>query len=141
MKYFITLAAFFLFLSTDMQQVAAQSLSPQADADAIAMAAQRIQSNSDRTGIDSPGQIVVAYFTPRDRKPAANHTERIRRIVEEAANFYHRELNRHGFQERQMEVLRNSDGKVDVIDVIGMDKDEDYDKPDGQKIRNETIAD
>lgn len=111
-----------------------------ADGDSIAIAESRICDRGDSDGIESPGQIVVAYFTPRDRKPASEHTQRISRIVEEAGSFYCRELQRHGFPNREMSVLRNENGTVDIIDVVGRGRDRDYDKPDGQKIRNETVA-
>ena len=111
-----------------------------ADRESIVIAESRIRDRGDSDGIESPGQIVVAYFTPRDRKPASQHTQRIRRIVEEAGTFYRQELQRHGFPDRQMSVLRNEKGAVDIINVVGRDRDSDYDKPDGQKIRNETVA-
>lgn len=111
-----------------------------ADGDSIAIAESRIRDRGDSDGIESPGQIVVAYFTPRDRKPASKHTQRISRIVEEAGSFFCRELQRHGFPNREMSVLRNENGTVDIINVVGRGRDRDYDKPDGQKIRNETVA-
>lgn len=119
----------------------AQSKSPQASIEAsdeeIGRANERIAAEVAEASIDSPGQVVVVYFTPRDRAPAANHTERIRRIVAETKGFYDQELERHGFDNRSMQVLRNDAGDVDVIDVIGVDAN--YDKPDGGRIRKEVV--
>ncbi|MGI9473533.1 MAG: NPCBM/NEW2 domain-containing protein [Rubripirellula sp.] len=123
-----------------MNTLSADTIAHQADADAVDLSERRIENSLKSGATDSPGRVVVAYFTPRDRAPANNHTERIRRIVEEAATFYGRELNRHGFSDRQMSVLRDDDGEVEVIDVVGKDDDKDYGKPDGRRIREETVA-
>ncbi len=103
------------------------------------LASQRIATAIDADPIASPGQVVVVYFTPADIEPAANHTERIRLIVAETAGFYERELARHGFAKRTMKVVRNGDGEVDVIDVVGAGQGGDYGKPDGHKIRQEVL--
>ncbi|EMI28571.1 Glycosyl hydrolase family 98 putative carbohydrate binding module [Rhodopirellula europaea SH398] len=109
----------------------------QASASSVAVARKRIAQAIKTDPIESPGRVVVVYFTPRDRQPAANHTARIRRIVEETAKFYESELKRHGFPNRSMHTLRNERGQIDIIDVVG--EQTDYDKPDGQKIRDEVI--
>lgn len=111
----------------------------QADSDQLAVAEARMNAAVATDGVDSPGRVVVVYFTPRDRQPAANHVERIRRIVEETSQFYERELEHHRFPGRTMNVLRNAEGEVELIDVVGADLDKDYDKPDGQKIRREVV--
>ena len=108
-----------------------------ATTDDIAVARQRISSGIADGAIASPGKVIVVYFTPKGRPPAANHIERTRRIVNETASFYEDELARHGFPNRSMNVHRDADGKVAVIDVIG--KETDYDKPDGDKVREEII--
>ncbi len=36
-------------------------------------------------------------------------------------------------------MLRNQAGAVEVIDVVGVDNDKDYGKPDGDRIRKEVI--
>ncbi|TWU59992.1 NPCBM/NEW2 domain protein [Rubripirellula tenax] len=112
---------------------------PRADATEIATADRRIRTSANADGVASPGQVVVVYFTPKDRTPAADHVARMRRIVNETAGFYSSELERHGFPDRTMNVLRNADGEVDVIDVVGDDADESYGKPDGGRIRDEVI--
>ncbi|TVP99966.1 MAG: glycosyl hydrolase [Planctomycetaceae bacterium] len=111
----------------------------QADAGEIAIANRRIETAVQSAGIDSPGEVVVVYFTPRDREPAANHVERMRRIVDATDQFYTQELERHGFPGRRLNVHRDEAGLVAVIDVVGKDADKDYDKPDGQKIRREVV--
>jgi len=111
----------------------------QANQQEIAIANERIATAVDASSIESPGRVVVVYFTPSDRKPAADHVERIRRISEETAGFYERELQRHGFANRSMNVLRDEQGRVDLIDVVGAEKDKDYGKPDGSKIRDEVV--
>ncbi len=105
----------------------------------IAEAENRIRSAVKSDSIESPARLVVVYFTPADREPAAKHVERIRLITEEAGTFYQKELIRHGFPDRKLRVLRNQAGAVDVIDVVGVDKAKDYGKPDGARIRNEVI--
>lgn len=108
-----------------------------ASAASVTVARKRIAQAIKTDPIKSPGRVVVVYFTPRDRPPAASHTARIRRIVEETAKFYESELKRHGFPNRSMHVLRNDRGQIDIVDVVG--EQTDYDKPDGQKIRDEVI--
>ncbi|KLU07454.1 putative transmembrane protein [Rhodopirellula islandica] len=127
-------------ITGDIHECAGQSpaiVRMQASAPSITMARKRIGQAVKADPIDSPGRVVVVYFTPRDRPPAANHSSRIRRIVEETAGFYERELKRHGFANRSMHVLRNQRGQVDIIDVVG--EETDYDKPDGRRIREEVI--
>jgi hypothetical protein len=111
----------------------------QATESELRLASQRIATAVEADPIASPGQVVVVYFTPVDIKPAVNHTERIRLIVAETAGFYERELTRHGFADRTMKVVRNGDGEVDVIDVVGAGQGGNYGKPDGQKIRDEVL--
>lgn len=124
-----------LFFSTE-SRAAGPIASRQADRDQIAAAEQRIES-SRTNAIESPGQVVTVYFTPKGLPPAANHTARIRRIVQEAADFYGAELTRHGFADRAMSVLRDADNQIRVIDVTG--RDANYGKPDGRKIRDEIV--
>ncbi len=106
----------------------------------IQLANQKIASAIGSGSMDSPGRVVVVYFTPNDRPPAKDHVERIRRIVEETAGFYDRELARHGFADRHLRVYRNAQKQVEVIDVVGAGPDADYGKPDGNKIRQEAVA-
>lgn len=110
-----------------------------ADRQAIVMASERFDGAVAENAIDSPGEVVVVYFTPKDRQPAADHVARIRRIVEETASFYERELGRHGFKDRKMNVRRDAEGQVMVFDVVGANNDRDYGKPDGSKIRDEVV--
>lgn len=105
----------------------------------MAAAAARIDQAIRREPVDSPGQVVVVYFTPRDRPPAADHVARLGRIVDETARFYESELTRHGFAGRRLNVARDADGKVRVLDVVGEDLDQNYNGPDGQRIRQETF--
>ncbi|WP_404307024.1 NPCBM/NEW2 domain-containing protein [Neorhodopirellula lusitana] len=107
------------------------------DAAGIKLAEQRIAGGLRSGSMDSPGGIVVVYFTPKDRPPAKDHVERIRRIVQTTASFYEDELARHGFANRKINLRRDSDGKISIIDVEGKGKD--YGKPDGQKIRDEIV--
>lgn len=111
----------------------------QADQQGIAVASARIAETIGDDAIESPGEVVVVYFTPKDRQPAAEHVARIRRITEETASFYERELDRHGFANRTMNVRRDDQGQVMVVDVVGANNDRDYGKPDGRKIRGEVI--
>ncbi|EMI46716.1 Glycosyl hydrolase family 98 putative carbohydrate binding module [Rhodopirellula sp. SWK7] len=110
-----------------------------ADGDGIQRSEARIAGSTESGAIDSPGQVVAVYFTPANLQPAINHVARIRRIVEETAGFYERELLRHGFRERAMAVLRNDRDEVDVIDVIGAGQGGDYGKSDGGRIRDEVV--
>jgi len=110
-----------------------------ADLIAITMADERIATAVNANAIDSPGQVVVVYFTPKDRQPAAQHVSRIGRIVEASTGFYERELQRHGFKQRRMNVMRDEQGDPILVDVVGANNDKDYDKPDGRKIRDEVI--
>ena len=110
-----------------------------ADRQAIAMASERIAAAVAEHAIDSPGEVVVVYFTPRDRQPAEDHVARLRRIVDETTGFYERELDRHGFKDRFLNVRRDDQGQVMVLDVVGANNDRDYGKPDGRKIRDEVV--
>ncbi|MCM2371210.1 NPCBM/NEW2 domain-containing protein [Aporhodopirellula aestuarii] len=110
-----------------------------ADVDELTVAAERIAESIAEGAVASTGRVTVVYFTPSDRDPALRHVERIRRIVSEAAGFYERELRRHGFDGRRMNVLRNDRGEIDIIDVVGAGQGGDYGKPDGDKIRNEIV--
>jgi len=134
------LAFFFLFgsFSAHAEAVSDRAKS-QASAEQIATASERIEESIATGAVESPGRVVVVYFTPSNIPPAANHIERIRRITEETASFYQRELARHGFADRIMNVLRNDDGEVEIIDVVGAGQGGDYGKPDGNKIRNEVV--
>ncbi|MCC9642869.1 NPCBM/NEW2 domain-containing protein [Rhodopirellula sp. JC740] len=109
----------------------------QASSSAVTAARKLISQSIQTDRIDSPGRVVVVYFTPQGRLPAAKHVGRIRRIVEETAKFYESELKRHGFPNRSMHVLRDARGQVEVIDVVGHESD--YHSPDGQRIRDEVI--
>lgn len=111
-----------------------------ADAGQIAVARQRIADSLRQNATDSPAQVVVVYFTPKDRDPAANHTARVRRIVEEVSKFYREELTRHGFTGRNLNVLLDADGQILVTDVIGESTDENYGKSDGGRIRGEIVS-
>ncbi len=115
-------------------------LQPMASKGEISLARQRIETSKETHSIKSPGQVVVVYFTPNDRDPAKDHVARIRRIVEETAGFYQKELDRHGFPDRTMNLLRDEDGQVEIIDVVGTGPDREYGKPDGGKIRQEAVA-
>lgn len=110
-----------------------------ASPDQISVSGQRIAEALVSDPMPSPGQVVVVYFTPNDREPAKNHLERIRRITETTASFYRDELRRHGFGNRVMNVLRDEDERVRVIDVVGQLPDREYGKPDGTKIRAEIL--
>ena len=110
-----------------------------ADREAVAMANERIADAVAENAIDSPGEVVVVYFTPRDRQPAQDHVTRLRRIVEETASFYTHELDRHGLADRKLNVRRDDQGRVMVIDVVGANDDRNYGKPDGRKIRDEVV--
>lgn len=114
---FLALITFASFCTLSLAQQTPPLTSPQAADTEVQLAAQRIASAVNAEPIDSPGQVVVVYFTPRDRNPAANHVQRIQRITEETAAFYQRELLRHGFKHRVMNVRRNDQGQVDVIDA------------------------
>ena len=102
----------------------------------IKLVDQRI-TDGRQNAIDSPAKVVVVYFTPKDLPPAKNHTARIRRIVQTTAEFYESELARHGFANRKMNLHRDADNKIAIIDIVG--KEHNYDKPDGRKIRDEII--
>ncbi|NNE00214.1 MAG: glycosyl hydrolase, partial [Pirellulaceae bacterium] len=121
-------------------QLIDESPSMAANTAELLVARQRIADALAKDSIVSPSRVVVVYFTPRDRQPAANHTARIRRIVSETSGFYESELQRHGFDGRRMNVLRNDADQVEIITVVGRDEDKDYDKPDGQRIRQEVVA-
>lgn len=137
MKHLIVLLFMILFSANGYGQANSGTVAVSADAESIAIARERIEEAVAVDSVPSPVQVVVVYFTPRERSPAANHTARVRRIVEEAANFYEREIERHGLGNHKMRVLRNEEGEVDIIDVVGQDKD--YDKPDGRRIRDEIV--
>ncbi|TWT92984.1 NPCBM/NEW2 domain-containing protein [Neorhodopirellula pilleata] len=128
--YFVWFAGWFFTSGGDVSNASETETS---------LATSRIETAIQADPIDSPGQVVVAYFTPRDRKPAADHHARINRIVEETGGFYQRELARHGFHGRRLNVLRTNSGEVDIIDVVGRENDANYGKPDGRKIRDEVI--
>ncbi|MDM4018133.1 NPCBM/NEW2 domain-containing protein [Roseiconus lacunae] len=113
------------------------SESPVAHSSAIERARQRIDQANSIDQLRSPGEVVVIYFTPRDRDPAPNHVDRIRRVIDEAAKFYEQELERHGFSGRSMSIRRNAADEVDVIDVVGFDTD--YGENDGSRIRKEVV--
>lgn len=138
---FRVLPAFCAMTSTllALPSVAALSAPPMADAEAISVSEKRIADAIENGSTDSPGQVVVVYFTPRDRKPAAGHPERVRRIVQTTADFYEQALAKHGFPDRRMSVARDDDGEIKIFDVVGRDLDKDYGKPDGDRIRKEVV--
>ncbi len=110
-----------------------------ADSAGISMSRQRIAQAIEQHGMPSAGQLVVVYFTAKDRQPAADYVGRIRRIVNETAGFYESELARHGFPDRQLNVRRDQDGEVSIITVTGQRDDKDYGKSAGQAVRGEVV--
>ncbi|MDG2224384.1 MAG: glycosyl hydrolase, partial [Rubripirellula sp.] len=82
MKYLIVLPFIFLLSTNVLGQAKSGIVTVSADADSIAIARKRIEETVTTDSVASPVQVVVVYFTPRERPPAANHTVRLRRIVE-----------------------------------------------------------
>ncbi|OYP31156.1 glycosyl hydrolase [Rhodopirellula sp. MGV] len=137
MKMFFRLALCCVALSSVLCQSKLSAASPETAPSDVTIAERRIRQTVDKAAIDSAGQIVVVYFTPKGTEPAKDYVQRLRRIVDETSTFYETELEHHGFANRKMRVLRDSEGLVRIIDVVGVN--EFYDKPDGTKIRNEIV--
>jgi hypothetical protein len=111
-----------------------------ADAADVRRADQRIVDALEEDAFESPSKVVVVYFTPKDRMPAAGHTERIRRIVQATATFYEDELARHGFSGRTLNLHRGADQTIAIMDIVGQDIDENYGKSSGRRVRNEATG-
>ena len=105
----------------------------------ISIANARIKSSLNGESKPSPAQVVVIYFTPKDRPPAKNYATRIPRIVDEVASFYHKQLAKQGFHDRELNISRDEQKKVKIITVVGDANDADYGKQDGRRIREETM--
>lgn len=88
-------------------------------------------------------KLRFVYFAPSDSPPAANYRERLTRVMEEAADFYARELRRVGLIHVQpMALDREADGLLRFVVVRGREPWQAYNtkrSAEARKVREECL--
>jgi hypothetical protein len=92
--------------------------------------------------VKSERKLRIAYFLPTDRKPAIQYRERLTRVLTETADFYEKEMARHGVHARRLPLDLEADGLVRCIIIHGTDNWTAYNSKDfkvGSRIREECL--
>lgn len=82
-------------------------------------------------------QLHLVCWTPADREFPADYQTRLTRIMQHIQAFYAREMQRHGFGERSINLPTDKDGKLILHTVRGVHPAEHYGKASGNEIRTE----
>lgn len=112
---------------------------PAADADVVRDA--RAILDAWHADAPEPGErrLHVIAWRARDRDFPAHHRERLDRMLTHIEGFYRREMERHDFGPRSIRLDRDAAGSLVVHDVTGEATWNDYDGPDGARIRRECV--
>lgn len=84
-------------------------------------------------------KLHLVYWTPSDRKPAADHQARLSRMMEHIQAFYAREMKRIGFGPRTFNLDYDDEKKLVIHLVTGRGPFADYNVQSGNKIRSECL--
>jgi hypothetical protein len=84
-------------------------------------------------------RLHLVYWTPSDREPAPRYRERLSAIFEETRAFYAREMERNGFGQRTIHLVKDDDGLCHIHVVRGAEPYANYDVKSGAKIRRECV--
>ncbi len=85
----------------------------------------------------APKKLHIVYFTPADRDPEPRYQERLDPIMEDIRSFYRDGMVRAGFGPETFDLDRDKAGKLIIHLVKGKEAENDYQKPDGQKLIDE----
>ena len=122
--------------------IAAPAAVPGPDAEAAAqVAAARAILDSWHATSPNPGdrKLHLVYWTPSDREPAAQHGERLKRIMENIRKFYADEMERLGFGPRTFNLDYEQDGALRIHLVRGAGPFADYNVQSGRQVRKECL--
>lgn len=88
-----------------------------------------------------PGErtLHIVVWRSQDRDFAPDYKGRLQRIMEHIRDFYAAEMERHGFGPRTIQLDYERSGALVIHEVTGAGNHADYDKPDGQRIREECL--
>ena len=78
-------------------------------------------------------------WTPNDREPPENYTERVPRIMEDIREFYAREMERHGFGRRTINLPYDDKGKMVIHLSTGKHATSHYEMESGQEVRKDCL--
>ncbi|MBI2805455.1 MAG: NPCBM/NEW2 domain-containing protein [Planctomycetes bacterium] len=87
----------------------------------------------------SDRKLHIVYFTPKDKKPAANWHARTQRIMEHVRDFYAEQMDRNGFGRRTIPLDYDAQKKLVVHLVIGSRPTAAYSTRSGSPIRDEAV--
>ena len=77
----------------------------------------------------------LVLWTPNDREPPESYTERIPRMMEHIREFYAREMERHGFGRRTINLPYDEKGKMVIHLSTGKHPTSHYEMESGQEVR------
>jgi hypothetical protein len=114
----------------------AQALSTE-EINQVQMARKILDQFHDQKGEPSQRKLHIVYFTPKDKKPAADWQVRTQRIMEHVREFYAREMDRNGFGRQSIPFDYDAEKKLVVHLVTGSKQTVAYDTKSGGLIRDE----
>jgi len=88
-------------------------------------------------------QMHVVYWTPSDREPRAQYTERLSRVLKHIQAFYKKEMLTHGFGKRSIQLQEGKDGLIKIHVAKGARPANTYTETNqkhGQEIRRDCAA-
>ncbi|MEJ6643856.1 MAG: NPCBM/NEW2 domain-containing protein [Akkermansiaceae bacterium] len=84
-------------------------------------------------------KLHFVLWTPNDREPPVNYEERVPRIMEHIRDFYAREMDRHGFGPRTINLPYDERGKMVIHLSIGKHPTKHYEMESGQEVRKDCL--
>ncbi|PQO40102.1 NPCBM/NEW2 domain-containing protein [Blastopirellula marina] len=134
----VALAATFMLASVSL--LFAADPTPQQEIDLLVPQAMKILEKWEQENpVDGQRKLHVVYWTPNDREPASRYRERLSEILLDIQNFYATEMTKLGFGPRTIQLDLADDGLVKIHVVTGEGPYDQYDTPDGRRIRQECV--
>ncbi len=84
-----------------------------------------------------PKKLHVIYFTPSDRNPEPRYRERLEAILEDIRAFYREGMKQAGLGPETFDLARDAQGEWILHFVKGREVENNYHKPDSDKISGE----
>ena len=84
-------------------------------------------------------KLHIVYWTPADREPAADYTQRLTRVLKHIQDFYADQMEANGFGRRTIGLDLDAEGLLRIHLVKGQGKTSEYGRPSGAKIRQECL--
>ena len=101
-------------------------------------ASRAILESWEANGASSEDRVLhVIVWRCRDRDFPLNYSERLQRIMLHIQDFYRKEMVRHGLGQRSFNLDVQPSGNLVIHEVVGQGDWRDYQKSDGQRIKQE----